>query len=858
MKYHFLLLGKLLFFAYSTAVFGQSVQGNVVSTQPGFTIDNSTPERFRIAHITIKGAEQYDHNAIKAIAGITEGAVIYLPGDEISTAIQNLWKEELFSDVDIAIEKQDGDLLYLLIQLQTRPMLSRFQIEGVGKREADKIREEIKLFSGRPISDNLRYVTQSKVRDFYKKKGFHAAEVNVTVSDDPIMDHSQMFTISINKKKRVKVEAITFENVEAMKPWRLKMAMKNTKQKAFWRFYKPSRYSEVGYREDKKVILEEYNKLGLRDAKIDDSVYSSSPTGLSINMNIDEGDVYYFGNIEWVGNTKFRSSFLDSVLGIRSGDRYNKQLLEQRLFMSMDGRDISSLYMDRGYLFFRLVPVETSIVDHKINYQIRILEGKQARVRNVIIKGNTRTKEHVIRREIRTKPGDLFNRNDIIRTQQELAQLGFFNPQGFQVNPIPNPEDGTVDIEYIVEEQIAEKFEMSGSLGGDGSTDNPLRLIGSVGFSFDNFSVKNMFGGKEKWRPIPMGDGQQLKFRISSTSNYFSTQLSFTEPWLGGKKPNALSVWARFDRNGNTWRKDDPEYSGLDVADFGVSLSRRKKWPDDYFSESFQLNYKYYDVTNAESFVAFDSGYSHDLSVGYTLQRSTVMSMTYPTSGSKFKFSGKATLPYSLFDGVTDYSSQTDQERYKLLEYYRLKLTGEWYLPLTPNKKLILAPRIGFGYLGTYLSSKGVSPFERFVMGGNGMFGSGNYLNGQESIALRGYQDAALSSENGDPLIAKYSLELRYPISLNPQFTVYGLAFAEAGNTFPSIWQFDPFNVKKSAGIGLRLYVPMFGLIGVDYGFGFDKLDSWSQGAVQHNDIINSKGYSTKLNFSLGFNIGEL
>lgn len=844
-------------FMTSFTMLGQTVQGNVVSPHPGLAIDHSTPERFRIARITIEGAEHYDQTAIKAIAGLTEGATIHLPGDEISRAIQNLWGEGLFSDVDIAIEKEEGDLIYLLIRVEARPLLSRFRFEGVSKREADKLREVIKLFSGKPISDNLMYATQSKIRDYYKEKGFHAADVQIAVSDDPIMENSQVFTISIDKKKRVKIEEINFENVEAIKPWRLKMAMKNTKQKAFWRFYKRSKFSEMGYRDDKKAILEEYNKLGLRDASIDDSVYQSSPTGLNIDMKIDEGQPYYFGEIEWVGNTKFRSSFLDSVLGIRTGDRYNKQLFEQRLFMSMDGRDISSLYMDRGYLFFRLVPVETSIVDHTINYQIRIIEGKQARVRNVIIKGNTRTKEYVIRREIRTKPGDLFNRNDIIRTQQELAQLGFFNPQGFQVNPIPNPEDGTVDIEYIVEEQIAEKFELSGSLGGDGSDDNPFRLVGSAGFSFDNFSVKNMFK-KGKWEPVPMGDGQQLKFRVSSTTNYFSTQLSFTEPWLGGKKPNALSVWARFDRSGNEWRKGDPEYSGLDVTDFGVSLNRRKKWPDDYFSESFQFNYKYYDVTNAESFVAFDSGYAHDLSVGYTLQRSTVMSPIYPNSGSKFKFSGKATLPYSMFDGVSDYSNQSDQERYKMLEYYRLKLTGEWYLPLTPNKKLVLAPRIGFGYLGAYNSSKGTSPFERFVMGGNGMFGSGNYLNGQESIALRGYQDASLSSENGDPLIAKYSVELRYPISLNPQFTVYGLAFAEAGNTFSSFGQFDPFNVKKSAGVGLRLYVPMFGLIGIDYGFGFDKLDSWSQGATDHNSIINTQGYSTKLNFTLGFNIGEL
>lgn len=858
MKPNFLLFVSM-YVASSFTLFGQTIQNNSIPTQSNLSINSETPERLRIGRIRVEGADNYDQNSIKAIAGLREGAIIHIPGDEVSNAISRLWKEKLFADVEISIEQREEEIVHLLIRLTIRPTLSRFRFEGVNKREADKIRERIKLFSGKPISENVVFTTKSKIRDYFREKGFHGAEVDITTTEDPIMENSQILNIVIDKKKRVKIDAINLEDVESIKPWRLKMAMRNTKQKAFWRFYKRSKYDEIGYRDDKKVILEEYNKIGLRDASIvKDSVYYARENGLNIDLKIDEGEVYYFGEIEWVGNTKFRSSFLDTVLGIQSGDRYDKQLFEQRLFMSMDGRDISSLYMDRGYLFFQLIPVETSVVDHKINYQIRIIEGKQARVRNVIIKGNVRTNEHVIRREIRTKPGDLFNRNDIIRTQRELAQLGFFNPQGFQVNPIPNPQDGTVDIEYIVEEQSAEKFELSGSIGGNGTEDNPTRLIGSAGFSFNNFSMKNMFRGKDQWRPIPMGDGQQLQLRVSSTTNYLGSMISFTEPWLGGKKPNALSFWARFDRNGNTWRQDDPDYSGLEVFDVGISLSRRRKWPDDYFSESFQINYKYYNVTNAESFIAFDTGFANDLSLGYTLQRNSISNPIYPQSGSKFVFSAKATLPYSMFDGVDDYSSFSEQERYKYLEYYKMKLTGEWYLPLTADKKLVLMPRMGFGYIGAYSGSKGITPFDRFSLGGNGMFNTGNSINGQETIALRGYEDGALSSENGDPLIAKYSLELRYPISLNPQFTVYGLAFAEAGNTFPSLDKFNPFNVKKSAGVGLRLYLPMFGLIGIDYGFGFDRLDDWSDGALKHNPIIDSKGYSTKLNFTLGLNIGEL
>ncbi len=853
-----LLLVVSVIFACTLSVFGQTPTVQSPTTRPSLSISNSTPERLRIGKINIEGAEQFDRNAIKVIAGLNEGMVIHVPGDEIAKAMRNLWSEELFSDVDISIEHQDGDVVTLRIQLTARPLLSRFRFQGINRQEADKIREEIDLFSGKPISENLVFTTESKIRDYFKQKGYYSVDVTITQSDDPLMDNSKILDIAIEKNKRVKIEEINIENVKSIKPYQLKMAMKNTKEKAFWRVYKRSKFTEFDYRNDAIALIEEFNKIGLRDAAIvKDSVYLLDSTSLQINMTVDEGETYYFGEIEWIGNIKYRSSFLDTILGIKSGDIFNQELFDQRLYMSLDGRDISSLYMDQGYLFFQVIPVEKSIVDHKINYQIRIIEGNQARVRNVIIKGNTRTNEHVIRREIRTKPGDLFNRNDIIRTQRELAQLGFFNDQAMQVNPIPNPQDGTVDIEYIVEEKSSDQIVVSGSLGGNGTEDNPTRLVGSLGFSFHNFSVRNMFRGKDQWRPVPMGDGQTLTMRVSSTVNYFGAGLSFTEPWLGGKKPNALSVWARYDRNGNTWRQDDPEYSGLSVADFGVSLGRKRKWPDDYFSESFALNYKRYDVTNAESFAAFDTGIANDLSLGYTIQRSTLGSLIYPQSGSKFLFSAKATLPYSLFDGVSDYSNYTDQERFKMLEYYKLKFTGEWYIPLTHNKKLIFAPRFGLGFMGSY-SSKGLTPFDRFTLGGNGMMGNANSFNGQEVISLRGYQNGALSSDDGDPFIAKYSMELRYPISLNPQFSAYVLAFAEAGNTFPTLDKFNPFNVKKSAGIGLRMYLPMFGMIGIDYGFGFDRLDPWSSGATDHNSLMDTQGFSTKLNFTLGFNIGEL
>jgi outer membrane protein insertion porin family len=671
------------------------------------------------------------------------------------------------------------------------------------------------------------------------------------------MNNSEVFNITIEKGEKVKIGELNIEGNESVKSFKLKMAMKDTKQKAFWRIFKRSKYSETAFSRDKEAMIAKFNKVGLRDAEIAfDTVYLADAKNLHIDVRVDEGDKYYFGDIEWIGNTKFRSSFLDTILGIKKGDLYNKELLDTRLFMSQDGRDISSLYMDRGYLFFQIIPVETSVVDNHINYQMRIIEGKEARVKRVIIKGNTKTNDYVIRREIRTKPGDLFNRNDIIRTQRELAQLGYFNEQAFQVNPIPNPQDGTVDIEYTVEEKSSDQIELSGGYGGTG-VDGRGRIIGTLGLTFNNFSTKKFFK-KGAWTPLPGGDGQRLSIRAQTNGRFYQGyNFSFTEPWLGGKKPNSLSFWMNHTALGNGHFPTHEDYSGLAITGVGLGLGRRKKWPDDYFQAYYELSYQYYDVVDDFRFGIFTDGYANDIALKYVLQRSSVSSPIYPQSGSNIKFSAKATIPYSLFDDVDDYSTLTNQERFKYLEYYKFKFTGEWYLPLTNDKKLVLMPRIGFGFMGAYNYEKGVTPFERFNLGGNGLTGV-NQIGGREIIALRGYE-ADMSTTGGDPLIAKYTMELRYPISLNPQATFYVLGFAEAGNTFPTIKKFNPFNVKKSAGIGVRVFLPMFGMLGLDYGWGFDNLSPWAQGfgGVSDQDV-NSKGYHGALNFTIGMNLGEL
>lgn len=825
--------------------------GLTIGGSEGFTYEK--PQTYTLGPIRVDGADNFDPQAIKLIAGLRQGQEIELPGEQITKAIKNLWDEGLFSSVSIVMEKEVAGVAYLAIQLTPRPKLSRFKFKGINRREADKVREEIELSSGKTITENLIFNTNNKIRGYFREKGYHNVQVNITRLKDTLINNSEIFLIDVKKGSKMGIRQININGTSAVPLWKLRRAMKDTKKKAIWRIFKRSKFSESAYERDKLAVLEKLRSAGLRDVAIlSDTVYALDGRNLTVNINILEGNKYYFGDIQWMGNTKFSTGLLDTVLGIKYGDIYNKPLLDQRLFMSEEGRDISSLYMDRGHLFFQVIPVETGVTDHHINYEMRIIEGKEARVRNVIIKGNYKTNEHVIRREIRTKPGDLFNRNDIIRTQRELAQLGYFNEQAFQVNPIPNPQDGTVDIVYTVEEKSADQIELSGGYGAG-------RIIGTLGLTFSNFSVKNTFK-KGAWAPLPAGDGQRLSIRAQTNGRYYqSYNFSFTEPWLGGKKPNSFTFYATHTQLGNNFSRSNPTYQGVSITGGGIGLGRRKKFPDDYFSAYYEISYQYYDVVDYSSiFPNFDNGYANDFSIKYALQRNSVNSPIFPSEGSKISFSAKSSLPYSMMGGRTDFTDATAQDRYKYLEYYKFKLTGEYYFPLTPDKKLVFMPRFGFGFMGYYNASKGLTPFERFTLGGSGLTGV-NQFGGREIIALRGYPESSLSSSGGDPLIAKYTMELRYPISLNPQATFFVLAFAEAGNTFPNVRKFNPFNVKRSAGVGIRVFLPMFGMLGLDYGFGFDTLDPHSNGFGGESDnSIQQKGYFGKFNFTIGMNLGEL
>jgi outer membrane protein insertion porin family len=859
---------RLLYFIVLLCA-GFSAKGQINNPDVNFL----NPQTYTIAALIVEGVDNYDHDAIRVISGLTIGKEIKVPGEDFSKAIKNLWEQNLFSNVEVGYTDIDevNEEIFLYIKLTGRPKLSKWKYEGVKKGEVDKIKEIIDLRSGDVITEPLVKQTEKLIRGFYQEKGYLRAEVVITEKVDTTVFNSREWNIAVNKGERIKIQHINIYGNETVdlshyeSPIKkrivafgvsdngIRKSMKDTKQKGIFRIFSRSKFNQTAYARDKKIIEEKFNGIGLRDAKIvRDSIYEIDDQHIGIDIYVDQGKKYYFGDITWVGNTKYRSGLLDTILGIKDGDVYDKARLEQRLYMSADNSDITSIYMDKGYLFFTITPVELNITDgNKINYEMRINEGKEARYGEIRIMGNTKTNDHVIRRELRTKPGDLFSRADIIRTQRELSQLGYFDNEQFQINPIPNPADGTVDIEYTVVEKSSDQIELSGGYGGG-------RLIGTLGLTFTNFSTKNIFK-KEAWSPLPSGDGQRLSLRGQSYGRGFqSYNLSFTEPWLGGKKPISLTGFMTHSNIAQTSTISNDNDLKIGVTSIGVGLGSRLKWPDDFFSVYSEINYTYYDLLNAGSRFVFATGYSNDISLGLTFTRNSIDNPIYPRGGSNFKLLTKSTLPYSRFDGVDDYSEYSQQELYKFAEYFKIKFTGEWYLPLSKDKKLVLVPKFGYGFMGGYSEAKGNTPFQRFYLGGNGLNGQINY-DGRELITLRGYDvQNGLSTELGDPLIAKYSIELRYPLSLNPSATIYGLAFLEAGNTYTSFKTFNPFDVKRSVGVGARVFLPMFGMLGVDLGWGFDPISSDRLGAGQINGPILQNGYTFGIFPVIGVSLGDL
>lgn len=814
-------------------------------------VDYGQPKEYEIGGITVSGSENFDTQAIILFSGLKVGNRIDVPGEAITKAIKNLWKQRLFSDVQIRLADVRGDVAFLNIEVSERKRLSRFKFNGINRSNADDLREKIRLVRGTVVNENIKTNIRNTCRNFFIDKGFYRTRVEIIEKVDTLIPNSVMLFINVDKQKKIKIKDIEFAGVSAFKEQKLRKAMKDTKQRGIMRIFSPSKFISSSYRDDKRAIIDKYNSKGYRDARIvRDSVYNIDDKHIGIYIEVDEGNQFYFRNIYWTGNTKYSSKELNRILDIGKGEVYDQSKLESRLYMNPNGGDVSSLYLDDGYLAFTPNVVEVLVENDSIDLEIRLYEGKQYRVNEVRVTGNTKTNDHVVRREIRTRPGDLFSRSDIIRTQRELAQLGYFDPEQFEINPIQNDRDGTVDLEYGVVEKPSDQIELSGGWGAG-------RIVGTLGVSFTNFSMRNLFNF-DAWRPLPTGDGQRLSLRVQSNGIFFqSYNASFTEPWLGGKKPTSFTVSVSHSVQTNGVSKNDEtrQRQALLITGGSIGIGKRLRWPDDYFQLFTSLSYQYYQLRNFRNVFVFSDGFSNNLNLTLSVSRNSVDNPLYPRYGSNVALTLKITPPFSSFINK-DYGDLPPNERYRFVEYHKWKFTSEWFTELAP--KLVLRTKAGWGYLGYYNSDIGPSPFERFYLGGSAL--SGFQLDGREIIALRGYQDLSLSAPEGNNVISKYTLELRYPISLNPSATIYALGFAEAGNSWLEFDKFNPLQLKRSVGFGLRIFLPMFGLMGIDYGWGLDPYDPTHQGFGSEQFDPNTGAFKPQgqFHFTIGMDLGEL
>ncbi len=778
-------------------------------------VDYTSPEQYVVAGIKVSGVEFLDQNILANFSGIQIGQTIDIPGEKIQDAIKKYWEQGLFSDVKITYSQISKDTINLNIYLKELPRLQKLTIRGLKKSEVKDIEEKLNLKQGSQITDNVINRVEKTIKDHYTEKGFYNIQVDIMKKSEPNEPNKVNLTIIVNKNEKVKIEEVVIFGNQAFSDNRLERTLKKTKEKALRNIFSSAKFKKDEYINDKDNLIAFYNENGYRDARIvSDSVVQSSEDRLKVYITVNEGDKYYFGDIKWVGNTKYPTELLDQSFGIKKGDVFDQTLLEKRLFMDEDA--VSSIYLNNGYLFSNIEPVEVSIENDSINFEMRIYEGKQARIDNVIIRGNTKTNEHVIRRELRTKPGKLFSKDDIMRSIRELAQLGHFDPEKIEPNPIPNPSEGTVDLEYNLVEKSSDQLEISGGYGGG-------MFVGTLGLRFSNFSASNIFNGKA-WRPIPTGDGQTLSLRAQSNGSYYKAyNMTFVEPWFGGKKPNSFSVSLYHTVRNNSTRIDVKGDKWLKISGASVGLGQRLKWPDDYFTIYNELSYQHYLLKDWTGYFLYDNGMSNNVSYKIKFGRNSVDQPIYPRRGSSTYLSLQITPPYSLVNNK-DYTQMTDKEKYKWIEYHKWKFNSNWYLRIVQN--LVMRTRAEFGYLAHYNDKIGPSPFEGFDVGGSGIMGYNLY--GRETIAMRGYEDGSLTPEiNGSKsgnIYNKYTLELRYPFLLKTQATIYGLAFLEGGNCWYDFKSFDPFEIKKAAGFGVRAFLPMFGMLGVDFGYGFNPL----------------------------------
>ncbi len=777
--------------------------------------DYSRPRDYVIREVTVSGIQFLDPNVIRNISGLEPGKRITVPGDDITEAIQKLWGHGLFSDVKITSVRTEGTAIDLDIFLQEPPRLSSLNIEGLRRSELRDIEEKIRLRSGSLVTENTIRNSRDIIQRHFVEKGFFNTTVDIQIEDDPGIPNRVIMNIDVDKNDRVRISEIYFEGNEHFTDRRLQRVMKNTKERSLRNIFKSSKYVGPDFREDKESLITFYNENGFRDATIiSDTIYHTEEDRINIAITVDEGIRYYFRDINWIGNTKYPDELLSAILNIQRGEIYDQTKLEKRLRQDDDA--VNSLYLDDGYLFFSVNPVEVNVENDSIDLEIRIREGDQARINQVLISGNTKTNERVIRRELRTKPGQLFSKTNLMRSHRELANLGHFDPERLDVNPIPNPADGTVDIEYIVEERANDQLEISGGWGAG-------MLIGTLGVRFSNFSTSNFFN-REAWRPLPSGDGQTLSLRAQSNGSYYQAyNMTFVEPYLGGTKPNSLSFSLFHTIRTNRYNRNVQDWSSIKISGASLGMGRRLNWPDDFFTLHNEVSFQNYNLDDWYGQFMFQDGRSNNLSLRTSFGRNSVDQPIYPRRGNSFNLTLQITPPYSLLND-RDYSEMPASEKYRWIEYHKWTFKGDWYTSLAGN--LVLSTSARFGILGHFNPDIGPSPFESFDLGGDGM--SGYNLYGRETIGLRGYENGSLTPiRNGNKagnIYNKFNMELRYPVSTNPNAFIYPLVFVEAGNAWSGFDEFNPFAIKRSAGIGLRAFLPMFGLLGIDWAYGFDEI----------------------------------
>ncbi len=803
--------------------------GRTGTQQPARTTPTSSeisylnPQEFTIGGTTVSGTQFLDKTVLITISKLTTGDKIMVPGDATSNAVKNLWGQGLFDDVKLNVAEIRGDSIFFDIVVVERPRLTRIDLLGLKKGEVTDVKAKLNDKTGKVVNENLLKTTTDIIKKHFNEKGYLYTDVDIVQKKDTAEANNMILGITVDKNKRVKIDEIVFTGNKDFKDKTLKKYLKKTKERAFYKVFGSAKFLQAKYDEDKLNLIAKMHEKGYRDAEIvSDSTYRSSENGVTVKINLYEGPKYYFGNITFAGNAKYPREFLETLLSIKKGEVFSEEKLTRKLSSSPNSDDISSLYLNDGYLTFNVDPVQTKIYGDTIDLEIRMYEGPQYTVNKVMVKGNDLTNDKVILREIRTKPGQKFSKELIVRSTREIAQLGNFDDTKTDPKPINiNPNEGTVDIEYNVVEKPSDQIELSGGFGGG-------RVVGTLGLTFNNFSARNLFN-LSAWKPLPKGDGQKLSIRGQTNGKFYqSYSFSFSEPWLGGKKPIYFGISAFTSLQSNGLRDSDIDQQKIRLNGMTFTLGQRLKWPDDYFQANTSINLQQYKLNNYNQFI-FATGTSYNFNLTQEFSRSSIDAPIFPTSGSNLKLTIQATPPYSLLNNK-NYLTATDKEKYKFTEYHKWKFESQWFQRI--YGKLVLKAQAQFGLLGIYNSAVGQSAFERFKLGGDGMQGF-DYLQGSEIIAMRGYANNAvipsgsnptIAQGSGSPIFNKYVLELRHPITASQSATIFVLAFAEGGNTWNSFRDFAPFNVRRTAGFGARVFLPIFGLLGIDYGFAFDKI----------------------------------